>query len=212
MGIGKLYQGERHWYRGHTVDYSYIDQDKVETNGIQSQYTLEYLRHKLVAQLQANLWKRLHANISYRMQDRTGTYTNADGEITEYKPYGIVDARLSWNADNYTMYVEANNLLNKTYVDFGHIPQLTETEQEPELGAARQIARIATRTALRNLKTLTGIVILPKLGYFARFIMERHGDGLEYQLAIGIKIILLHQLATIEFVVARHEHKVVRAT
>ena len=105
------------------VDYSYIDQDKVETDGIQSQYTLEYLRHKLVAQLQANLWKRLHANISYRMQDRTGTYTNADGEITEYKPYGIVDARLSWNADNYTMYVEANNLLNKTYVDFGHIPQ-----------------------------------------------------------------------------------------
>ena len=52
-----------------------------------------------------------------------GTYTNADGEITDYKPYGIVDARLSWNADSYTMYVEANNLLNKTYVDFGHIPQ-----------------------------------------------------------------------------------------
>ena len=105
------------------VAYSYIDQDKVETDGIQSQYTLEYLRHKLVAQLQANLWKRLNANLSYRMQDRTGTYTNADGEITDYKPYGIVDARLSWNADNYTMYVEANNLLNKTYVDFGHIPQ-----------------------------------------------------------------------------------------
>ena len=105
------------------VAYSYIDQDKVETDGIQSQYTLEYLRHKLVAQLQANLWKRLNANLSYRMQDRTGTYTNADGEITDYKPYGIVDARLSWNADSYTLYVEANNLLDKTYVDFGHIAQ-----------------------------------------------------------------------------------------
>ena len=105
------------------VAYSYIDQDKVETDGIQSQYTLEYLRHKLVAQLQANLWKRLNANLSYRMQDRTGTYTNADGEITDYKPYGIVDARLSWNADSFTLYVEANNLLDKTYVDFGHIAQ-----------------------------------------------------------------------------------------
>ena len=105
------------------VAYSYIDQDKVETDGIQSQYTLEYLRHKLVAQLQANLWKRLNANLSYRMQDRTGTYTNADGEITDYKPYGIVDARLSWNANSYTLYVEANNLLDKTYVDFGHIAQ-----------------------------------------------------------------------------------------
>ena len=105
------------------VAYSYIDQDKVETDGIQSQYTLEYLRHKLVAQLQANRWKRLNANLSYRMQDRTGTYTNADGEITDYKPYGIVDARLSWNADSFTLYVEANNLLDKTYVDFGHIAQ-----------------------------------------------------------------------------------------
>jgi iron complex outermembrane receptor protein len=105
------------------VAYSYIDQDKVETDGIQSQYTLEYLRHKLVAQLQANLWKRLNANLSYRMQDRTGSYTNADGEITDYKPYGIVDARLSWNADSFTLYVEANNLLDKTYVDFGHIAQ-----------------------------------------------------------------------------------------
>ena len=42
--------------------------------------------------------------------------------------------------------------------------------------------------------------------------MERHGDGLENQLPIGIEIVFLHQLATIEFVVARHEHKVVRAT
>ena len=113
----------QHILKSLQVAYSYIDQDKVETDGIQSQYTLEYLRHKLVAQLQVNLWKRLNANLSYRMQDRTGTYTNADGEITDYKPYGIVDARLSWNTDSFTLYVEANNLLNKTYVDFGHIPQ-----------------------------------------------------------------------------------------
>ena len=113
----------QHILKSLQVAYSYIDQDKVETDGIQSQYTLEYLRHKLVAQLQANLWKRLNANLSYRMQDRTGTYTNADGEITYYKPYGIVDARLSWNTDSFTLYVEANNLLDKTYVDFGHIAQ-----------------------------------------------------------------------------------------
>ena len=113
----------QHILKSLQVAYSYIDQDKVETDGIQSQYTLEYLRHKLVAQLQVNLWKRLNANLSYRMQDRTGTYTNADGEITDYKPYGIVDARLSWNTDSFTLYVEANNLLDKTYVDFGHIAQ-----------------------------------------------------------------------------------------
>ncbi len=105
------------------IAYSYIDQDKVETDGIQSQYTLEYLRHKLVARLQTNLWKHLHMDLYYRLQDRTGTYTNNDGLIKDYEPYGVVDARLGWQADKYTLYVEANNLLNKKYVDFGHIPQ-----------------------------------------------------------------------------------------
>ena len=105
------------------VAYSYIDQDKVETDGIQSQYTLEYLRHKLVASLQTHLWQRLDMDLYYRLQDRTGSYTNADGQIKDYEPYGVVDARLSWKAPQYTLYVEANNLLDKKYVDFGHIPQ-----------------------------------------------------------------------------------------
>ncbi len=113
----------QHLLKKLSVAYSYIDQDKVETDGIQSQYTLEYLRHKLVAQLQANLWKQLNMNIYYRLQDRTGTYTNADGQIKDYEPYGVVDARLSWNAPRYTLYVEANNLLDKRYVEYGHVEQ-----------------------------------------------------------------------------------------
>ena len=103
--------------------YSYIDQDKVDTDGIQSQYTLEYLRHKLVCHLQMNLWRELDLDLNYRFQDRTGTYTDTDGNVQDYKPYGIVDARLGWNAEAYSLYVEANNLFDKTYVDFGHIPQ-----------------------------------------------------------------------------------------
>ncbi|MBE6269384.1 MAG: TonB-dependent receptor [Prevotella ruminicola] len=105
------------------VAYSYIDQDKVETDGIQSQYTLEYLRHKLVASLQTHLWQHLDMDLYYRLQDRTGTYTNADGQIKDYEPYGVVDARLSWNAPTYKLYVEANNLLDKKYVDYGNVEQ-----------------------------------------------------------------------------------------
>ena len=105
------------------VAYSYIDQDKVETDGIQSQYTLEYLRHKLVAHLQASLCKQLSMDLYYRWQDRTGTYTHADGQIKDYEPYGVVDARLSWNAPTYKLYVEANNLLDKKYVDYGNVEQ-----------------------------------------------------------------------------------------
>ena len=105
------------------VAYSYIDQDKVETDGIQSQSTLEYLRHKLVCNLQMHLWRQLNLSLNYRFQERTGGYTDTSGIVHDYKPYGIIDARLGWNANTYNIYVEANNLLNKTYVDFGNIPQ-----------------------------------------------------------------------------------------
>lgn len=103
--------------------YNYIDQDKEETEGIQSQYSLEYLRHKLVCNLQMHLVGLLNLGLNYRFQDRTGTYTDSNGNVQDYKPYGIIDARLSWDAPTYKLYVEANNLFDKTYVDFGHIPQ-----------------------------------------------------------------------------------------
>ena len=103
--------------------YNYINQDKVEEADIQSQFTLEYLRHKLVANLQMNLWRQLNLGLSYRFQDRTGSYTDSNGQTQDYKPYGIVDARLGWDTETWKVYVEANNLLDKRYVDFGHIPQ-----------------------------------------------------------------------------------------
>ena len=103
--------------------YNYINQDKVESEGLQSQYTLEYLRHKLVCNLQMHLISQLNLGLNYRFQNRTGTYTDSDGNVQEYKPYGIIDARLSWDMPNYNLYLEANNLFDKTYVDFGHIPQ-----------------------------------------------------------------------------------------
>ncbi|MCH5309207.1 MAG: TonB-dependent receptor [Prevotella sp.] len=105
------------------IAYNYIHQDKVEESGLQSLYTLEYLRHKFVCNVQFHLWKQLNLGVNYRFQDRTGTYTDIDGAVQDYTPYGIVDARLSWDASPYKLYMEANNLTNKKYVDFGSIPQ-----------------------------------------------------------------------------------------
>ena len=45
------------------------------------------------------------------------------GAFVPYSPYSLLDARLALDADRYKVYVEANNLLNKTYYDHGNIPQ-----------------------------------------------------------------------------------------
>ena len=103
--------------------YCYIDEDKQPTGQVQTQSKLEYLRHKLTASLQAVLFRRLGMTVKYRMHDRTGSYTTLAGDICPYRAYGVMDFRLAWDASRCTVYVEAANLLDKTYVDYGNVPQ-----------------------------------------------------------------------------------------
>ena len=105
------------------MSYSYIDQDKEQEPNIVSQYALEYLRHKFVVNAQLPLWKQLSLGINFRWQDRVGQYTDFDGVVQDYRPYALVDARLSWQQHKYLVYLEANNLFDKDYVDFGHVEE-----------------------------------------------------------------------------------------
>ncbi len=106
------------------LSYSYIYQDKELEPDFVSQYALEYLRHKMVAQTQVNLWRRLWADIKFRWQDRVGTYTDFQNLTHEYRPFSLTNVRLSWVNTSYNLYVEANNFFNKKdYVDFGNVPQ-----------------------------------------------------------------------------------------
>ncbi len=103
--------------------YCYLHQDKDVEEYLQSQYSLEYLRHKLTASLLLHVIKHLDLQVKYRFQDRMGSYTTVDGEVCDYHPYSVVDMRLSWNADTYSVYLEGNNLTSKRYVDYGNVPQ-----------------------------------------------------------------------------------------
>lgn len=109
--------------RSFKVAYNYISQKKSEAEGIESKYSLEYLRHKLVAGIGLNLWHSLDLNVNYRFQERIGNYTDTDGQTQIYQPYGILDARLSWSEHTYNIYVEANNITDKTYIDYGNVAQ-----------------------------------------------------------------------------------------
>ena len=105
------------------LSYCHLHQSKDVPDYLQSQYSLEYLRHKVTAQLQMHIAERLNLTVNYRWQDRMGSYTDTNGQIQSYHPYSIVDCRLAWNADTYSLYMEANNLFSKKYVDYGNVPQ-----------------------------------------------------------------------------------------
>ena len=105
------------------VSYSFINQDKESEPNIVSQYALEYLRHKLIANALVPIVDKLTLGVKLRWQDRVGQYTDFEGRAQDYKPYALVDTRLTWQEPKYKLYLEANNLFDTTYHDYGLVEQ-----------------------------------------------------------------------------------------
>ena len=103
--------------------YCHLHQKKNEADYLQSQYSLEYLRHKVTSQLTFNPMEKLEVSVGYRFQDRMGSYTNTEGEVKNYHPYSVVDGKVTWKEDTFSIYVEGNNLTGHRYVDYGNVPQ-----------------------------------------------------------------------------------------
>jgi iron complex outermembrane receptor protein len=109
--------------------YTYIHQKRHDNTEIfKSNYALEYLRHKIVLQLDHRIISHLSASWSFRWQDRMGSYLRYEngkstGEKVDYKPYGILDLKLLWSKHNYQFYAEANNLTNRRFYDLGNVRQ-----------------------------------------------------------------------------------------
>ena len=106
-----------------TISYSFINQDKENEPNIVSQYALEYLRHKLIANAQVPIIDKLTLGVNFRWQDRVGQYTDFDGIVHSYEPYALVDTKLTWQENRYKLYLEANNLLDTSYHDYGLVEQ-----------------------------------------------------------------------------------------
>ncbi len=123
-----LISGQR-IFRKLNIAYAYAHQDQKKYEGIVSQYVLEYLRNKFVANLQMNIWKQLNLGLNYRVQNRNGSYMVSQDLKTKeytyakYSTYGIMDAHLSWDMPKYSIYIKGNNLFSKGYRDFGRLKQ-----------------------------------------------------------------------------------------
>jgi len=128
--LGREIFGEKCPLRKVSFGYAHIYQEREDDVEIyKSNYALEYLRNKLSASLETRVVKSLNATLSLRYQDRNGSYIKYDenhkstGMLVDYEPYTLVDLKLSWDADKWSIYAIANNLFNVSYYDLGNIPQ-----------------------------------------------------------------------------------------
>lgn len=121
MNIGKLdnmgltfnvrYQSNGFRYQ---LGYAYIHQTHTTDRPIyKSLYALEYLRHKVTAEVSHPIYSHLSAHWNIRWQQR----------INGYHPYWKIDAKLQWSTKNYDIYVKADNLTAHRYYDIGGVLQ-----------------------------------------------------------------------------------------
>jgi len=116
--------GEKFIMQNFAVNYAWLNQDKKSESGYTSVYVFNYLKNKLNASLSHKIVSDLGATWNFLYQNREGGFTDVvSNEYKEYKPFWLVDVRLSWTKLQYILYVEASNLFDKEYVDFGYVPQ-----------------------------------------------------------------------------------------
>lgn len=108
------------------LDYSLIDQD-MDSKGMISKYSLNYLKNKMTAQLNHPICKNLSVSWFFRLQDRAGSYIKYEnlkaGESVKYPIFSTLDISLSYTYEHFNINLDLNNLYNTKYYDLGNIPQ-----------------------------------------------------------------------------------------
>ena len=108
-----------------TFGYCYNFKHRVNTEQ-QASYAsrLTFLRHKLTATLQHNIFSHLDAQWNLTLKNRHGEFDNAKtGQTQKYGTFATLDLKLTWTRPHYSLYLQANNLTDYAYYDFANIQQ-----------------------------------------------------------------------------------------
>lgn len=95
-----------------SFSYGYISTDK-NSQGYTSKYALDYMKNKLSSHILLEFIPKLTLDIRGSWYDRSG----------DFDPYFLLDARLSWSPKIFSFFIDANNILDTKYYDFGGLAQ-----------------------------------------------------------------------------------------
>lgn len=109
------------WLRRVGVSYSYCTLSQ-QADGYISNYALDYLRHKVGVDVCFSPVAPLRVKVLADYHYREGSYTEADVQV-RYAPVFLLNAAVEYDVRWATLFVEGYNLLNRTYCDYGGIPQ-----------------------------------------------------------------------------------------
>lgn len=110
-----------------TFNYAYLNQNASSTASYETKYSLNYLKHNFVFNVNHKFFNNYSFSWILKYQDRAGSYQEYDININDfigdkdYDPFFIFNAKLSWNKKLFAIYAEATNIFNAKYTDIGNI-------------------------------------------------------------------------------------------
>ena len=109
------------WLRNVQLTYAFthLDINLQQTN---SRY-LDYLRHKIVLQIEHGIYAGLGASWTLSYRDRVGQFNNADGTVNNFQPVLLLDGKIYYDIPHWRFAVSCANITNRHYYDYGGVLQ-----------------------------------------------------------------------------------------
>jgi len=116
----------QHILKNTSFAFTYIDQQKM-SSGLISNYVLNYLKYRADLSIVHKVVKNIEAAWHFAYQQRNGQYeqySNGNAiNLVDYTPFFTSDLKVAWSHSGWNVYIQATNLFNVEYYDFGNIAQ-----------------------------------------------------------------------------------------
>jgi iron complex outermembrane receptor protein len=109
-----------------SLNYGWMDQ-ACDSRGLESRYSLNYIRNKLTLSLSHPIYDSLTMNWRFRYQHRMGEFRRyADGidmGLSAFPAFSVLDLRLNYLTGHWQFHIDVTNVYNVDYYDIGNVPQ-----------------------------------------------------------------------------------------
>ena len=102
----RILLGENNFLQNVQIGFTSIDSEIPDTDVEFSRYVLENLNSQLTASIQHKIFSKLHHTFQFRRLDRVSM-----------DDYTLLDSRLSWQENKWSIYLNANNILDTKYFE-----------------------------------------------------------------------------------------------
>ena len=109
------------WLRNVQLTYAFTNLD-INLQQTNSRY-LDYLRHKVVLQLEHGIYAGLGASWTLMYRDRVGQFNHADGTVSDFRPVLLLDGKIYYDLNHWRFAVSCTNITNRHYYEYGGVLQ-----------------------------------------------------------------------------------------